>query len=70
MANVRFVIMYAMIIFVIFHDLHVDEYGNRQDIWLSIFLCDLRVIESSCNCFTLSLRVAIVVVAIVGGDKS
>ena len=35
-------------------------------IWLSIILCDLRVNESPCNCFTLSLRVAIVVVAIVG----
>ena len=33
---------------------------------MSIILCDLRVIESPCNCFTLSLRVAIVVVAIVG----
>ena len=30
------------------------------------FLCDMRVIESSCNCFTLSLRVAIVVVTILG----
>ena len=35
-------------------------------IWLSIILCDLRVNESPCNCFTLSLRVEIVVVAIVG----
>ena len=35
-------------------------------LWLSIILCDLRVIESPCNYFTLSLRVAIVVVAIVG----
>ena len=33
---------------------------------MSIILCDLRVNESPCNCFTLSLRVAIVVVAIVG----
>ena len=32
---------------------------------MSIILCDLRVIESSCNCFSLSLRVAIIVVAIV-----
>ena len=23
--------MYAMIMLVIFHDLHVDEYGNRQE---------------------------------------
>ena len=37
-------------------------------IWLSIILCDLRVIESPCNCFTLLLRVALVVVAIVGGQ--
>ena len=36
-------------------------------IWLSIILCDLRVIGSPCIfCFTLSLRVAIVAVAIVG----
>ena len=53
--------------FVIFHDLHVDEYDKPTGaIWLSIILCDLRVNESPCNCFTLSLRVAIVVVAIVG----
>ena len=31
MANVWFVIMYAMIMFVIFHHLHVDEYGNRLE---------------------------------------
>ena len=37
-------------------------------IWLSFILCDLRVIESPCNCFTLLLRVALVVVAIVGGQ--
>ena len=37
-----------------------------SDLWLSIILCDMRVIESPCNCFTLSLRVAIVVVAIIG----
>ena len=37
-------------------------------IWLSIILCDLRVNESPCNCFTLSLGVAILVVAIVGGQ--
>ena len=56
-----------MFMFLIFHDLYVDEYGNRAvAIWLSIILCDMRVNESPCNCFTLSLRVAIVVVAIVG----
>ena len=38
----------------------------RSAIWLSIILCDLRVIQSPCNCFILSLRVAIFVVAIVG----
>ena len=37
-------------------------------IWLCIILCDLRVNESPCNCFTLSLRVALVVVTIVGGQ--
>ena len=36
---------------------------------MSIILCDLRVIESPCNCFTLSLRVAIVIVAILGGHN-
>ena len=35
---------------------------------MSIILCDLCVNESPCICFTLSLRVAIVVVAIVGGQ--
>ena len=35
---------------------------------MSIILCDLRVIESPCNYFTLSLRVALVLVAIVGGQ--
>ena len=35
---------------------------------MSIILCDLRVNESPCNCFILSLRVALVVVAIVGGQ--
>ena len=34
---------------------------------MSLILYDLRVNESPCNCFTLSLRVALVVVAIVGG---
>ena len=59
-----------MIIFLIFHDLDVDEYGKPAGaIWLSIILCDLRVSKSPCNCFTLSLRVAIVVVAIVGGHN-
>ena len=37
-------------------------------IWLSIFLCGLRVNESRCNCFTLLLRVTLVVVAMVGGQ--
>ena len=35
---------------------------------MSFILCDLGVIESPCNCFTLLLRVALVVVAIVGGQ--
>ena len=59
--------MYAMIIFVIFHDLHVVEYSNRQEPYVSLlFYVACVPILLPCNCFTLSLRVAIVVVAIVG----
>ena len=42
---------------------------GRSHMVVYYFLCDLRVIESPCNCFTLSLRVALVVVAIVGGHN-
>ena len=56
-----------MIMFVIFHDLHVDEYGNRQEPYgCLLFHVACVPIESPCHCFTLSLRVAIVIVAIVG----
>ena len=61
--------MYAMIMFVIFSRLacrRVRQPAGAK--WLSIILCDLRVNESPCNCFTLLLRVALVVVAIVGGQ--
>ena len=59
--------MYAMIMFVIFSRLACRRVRQPAGaIWLSIILCDLRVIDSPCNCFTLSLRVAIVVVTIVG----
>ena len=46
--------------FVIFHDLHVDEFGNRQEPYGCILiLSDLRVNYSTpCNCFTLSLIVS------------
>ena len=36
---------------------------------MSIILCDMRDNESPCSCFTLSLRVVIVIVAIVGGHN-
>ena len=56
-----------MIMFVIFHDLHVVEYGNRQEPYICLlFYVACVPILSPCNCFTLSLRVSIVVVAIVG----
>ena len=47
--------------------LHVDEYGNRQEPYGCLY--DLHVNESPCNCFSLSLRVALAVVAIVGGHN-
>ena len=38
-------VMYAMIMFCNFHDLHVDEYGNWQEFMVvSYLLYDLRVI--------------------------
>ena len=59
-----------MIMFVIFHDLHFDEYGNRQEPYGCLLFYVACVPNlSPCNCFTLSLRVAIVVVAIVGDDN-
>ena len=36
--------MYAMIMFCNFHDLHVDEYGNRQEPYgCLLIIYDLRV---------------------------
>ena len=59
-----------MIMFVIFHDLHVDEYGNRQEPYgCLLFYVACVPILSPCNCINLSLRVALVVVAIVGGHN-
>ena len=56
-----------MIMFVIFHDLHVDEYGNLQEPYGCLLFYVARVpILSPCNYVTLSLRVVIVIVAIVG----
>ena len=62
---------YAMIMFCNFHDLHVDEYGDRQEPYgsLIIIVWPTCKILTPCNCFTLSLRVAIVVVAIVAGGN-
>ena len=62
--------LYVMIMFVIFYDLHVDEYGNRQEPYGCLLFYEVCVpILSPCNCFTLSLRVILVVVAIVGGHN-
>ena len=60
-----------MIMFVLFRDLHVDEYGKRQEPYgCLLFYVDCVPILSPCNCFTLSLRVVIVVLAIVGDGNN
>ena len=51
------------------HDLHVDEYDNRQEpLELSLFLYDLRVIEERhVNYFTLLLNALAIEVEVVAG---
>src|SRR5664279_5515267 len=64
-------VMYEMIMFVIFHDLHVDEYGNRQEPYGCLFYCMTRVSILKCHVIALLYRyeLAIVVVATRGGDN-
>jgi len=53
-------VMYEMIMFCIFHDLHVDEYGNRQEPYGCLFYCMtcVSILRTPCNCITLSLWVS------------
>ena len=63
--------MYVIIMFCNFHDLHVDEYGNRQE----PYGCLLFIVWPACHfkwhviALLYLLRVVVVVVAIVSGDN-
>ena len=64
-------VMYEMIMFVIFHDLRVDEYGNRQEPYGCLYYCMTcvsilkRHVIALLYCYVL----AIVVVALRGGGN-
>ena len=67
-----FMIMYAMIMFCNFTTcMSMSMATGRSLMVVLLLLYGVRAKKNltPCNCFTLSLRVAIVVVAIVGGDN-
>src|SRR5664279_4149354 len=64
-------VMYEMIVFCIFHDLHVDEYGNRQEPYGCLFYCMtcVSILERHVIALLYRYELALVVAATCGGDN-